>query len=71
MATRKEILDVGVSVVLLPITALALGFAFYLTTVNIWLLPSVPLAATLFGLSCMGPKRIVEHDKLVKGVGDE
>lgn len=62
--------DLAFSIILLPITAFALGFTFFLTSINIWMFPSILIAMSLFGLSCMGLKRVEKYKKLGETIGE-
>ena len=46
--------DTLISVILLPITMLALGFSYYLFYIKLSAFPFILLATLLFGFSCMG-----------------
>lgn len=55
--------DTIFSVILLPVTILALGVAYYLFYAQLTALPFILLAALLFGFSCMGLIRMWKLQK--------
>lgn len=46
--------DTFISVILLPITILALGYSYYLFYIKLSAFPFILLATLFFGFSCMG-----------------
>jgi hypothetical protein len=58
--------DTIFSVILLPLTILALGFAYYLFYKQLTDIPFILLAALLFGFSCMGLIRMWKLHRLGK-----
>ena len=47
-------MDTLFSTLLIPITILLIGFAYYLFYVKLEMFPAIYIAALLFGFSCMG-----------------
>lgn len=64
VTNKKGIYDVIFSEILIPITILSGGIAFFLIANVSWkLFPSILLVTVPFGLSCMGSRRISRMNK--------